>query len=51
MTDSPLLHRIREGVIGDDQVMHGPYGSRRVTYADYTASGRCFNFYRRFYSK
>src|SRR6185437_1063538 len=29
--ESALLRRIRESVIGDDQVVPGPYGPRRVT--------------------
>src|SRR5581483_7534371 len=46
--ESALLRRIRDAVIGDDQVMWGPFGARRVTYADYTASGRALDFIERF---
>src|SRR5919107_4983278 len=39
-----LVDLIRASVIGDDEAVAGPYGIRRVTYADYTASGRSLAF-------
>src|SRR5215470_4334667 len=41
---SPLLERIRRGIIGEGALMGGPFGPKRVTYADYTASGRSLDF-------
>jgi selenocysteine lyase/cysteine desulfurase len=39
-----LIDTIRAGIIGDGEVLDGPFGPRRVTYADYTASGRSLDF-------
>jgi selenocysteine lyase/cysteine desulfurase len=44
MPTAPLLERIRSGVIGEGELIDGPFGPRRVTYADYTASGRSLDF-------
>ena len=35
---------VREAVIGDDALLDGPFGLRRLVYADYTASGRALSF-------
>ncbi len=39
-----LIQTIRSSVIGDSEVIVGAFGPRRVTYADYTASGRALTF-------
>ena len=39
-----LVEKIRESVIGKDTAVETPFGLRRVTYADYTASGRSVSF-------
>src|ERR1039458_6188263 len=41
---APLLERVRRGILGEGELMDGPFGPRRVTYADYTASGRSLDF-------
>ncbi len=33
---------LRQNVIGHDHVLNGPFGPRRLLYADYVASGRAF---------
>ena len=38
------IERIRRSVIGDDAVLDGPFGPRRLVYADATASGRSLSF-------
>ena len=46
MTNSTdhLIETIRNSIVGSDTAIDVPYGLRRVTYADYTASGRSLSF-------
>ncbi len=46
-----LIETIREAIIGDDRAVEGPFGVRRVTYADYTASGRSSAVHRGFHPR
>ncbi len=39
-----LIERVRAAVIGAGEAVCGPFGRRRVTYADYTASGQSLAF-------
>ena len=39
-----LIETVQASVIGEDEAVLGPFGLRRVTYADYTASGRSLTF-------
>ena len=44
MSRDTLIEQIRASVIGADSAVVTPFGTRRVTYADYTASGRSLGF-------
>jgi selenocysteine lyase/cysteine desulfurase len=39
-----LIETIRRSLIGDQAALEGPFGKRRLVYADYAASGRALSF-------
>ncbi|KKB13305.1 hypothetical protein VE25_02275 [Devosia geojensis] len=39
-----LIRRVRDALVGDKAAIRGPFGARRLVYADYTASGRALDF-------
>ena len=43
-TAERLIERIRGPVVGDDVVLQGRFGPRRMVYADATALGRALTF-------
>lgn len=48
---SPLdtaLNKVRDALIGDNEFIETPFGPRKITYADYTASGRSLSFIEEF---
>jgi selenocysteine lyase/cysteine desulfurase len=42
--DCDFWDLVRGSIIGQDAMLETPFGQRRVTYADYTASGRAVSF-------
>ena len=44
MTVMGLVETVRDSVIGKDTAVLTPFGMKRLTYADYTASGRSLSF-------
>eukprot|EP01006_Ploeotia_vitrea_P035245 TRINITY_DN65849_c6_g1_i1.p1 TRINITY_DN65849_c6_g1~~TRINITY_DN65849_c6_g1_i1.p1 ORF type:complete len:949 (-),score=442.28 TRINITY_DN65849_c6_g1_i1:103-2949(-) len=44
----PLFRKVRESIVGDDEALDGPFGTRRLVYSDYTASGRPVSFIEEF---
>ena len=54
MTNPPkdeLICHIRDAIIGSSETMVGPFGSRPMVYADYTASGRALSFVEKYISE
>ncbi|KAF0976362.1 hypothetical protein FDP41_004589 [Naegleria fowleri] len=41
-----LIQFIHDSIMGDDEVFKSPFGYRKITYCDYTASGRSLSFWK-----
>jgi hypothetical protein len=51
--DAPTekLEWLRSQIIGAEAEFASPFGTRRITYADHTASGRCLRFVEEFVTR
>lgn len=47
-SEDALLRRIREGIIGAEASIEGPFGPKPMVYADHAASGRSLSFIEHF---
>ena len=51
MINTQIIYKVKDSIIGKDTKIPTPFGNRLLTYADYTASGRCLTFIENYLQK